>query len=145
MHDYFSPALDADQLRQISNLGLAHLGDGVYELLVRTFLCLHGGVTNRQLHRATVARVSAPAQAKAMERLLPLLTEEEEAVFRRGRNTRVGGIPQHATPGEYHAATGLECLFGYLYLKGDKERINELFDRVIAEEEKGDETKWERK
>ena len=131
--DYFAPALSGDDLRKISNLGLAHLGDGVYELLVRTWLCTGGGCTNRELHRATVRYVSAPAQAKAMEKLLPLLTEEERDVYRRGRNSRVGGIPQHASPGEYHAATGLECLFGYLYLKGDKARINVLFDAVIQE------------
>ena len=132
--EYFSPALTPDELHSISNLGLAHLGDGVYELLVRTYLCTKGGCTNRELHRATVRYVSAPAQAKVVEKLMPFLTEEEKAVYRRGRNTRVGGIPQNATPGEYHAATGLECLMGYLYLKGDKTRINELFDRVTADE-----------
>lgn len=134
MNDFFSPSLAPDELRAISNLGLAHLGDGVYELLVRTWLCTHGGCTNRDLHRATVRHVSAPAQARAAERLLPLLTDEERDVYRRGRNTRVGGIPQNATPGEYHAATGLECLFGYLYLKGEKERINQLFDQIICDE-----------
>ena len=134
LNDHFSPALLPDELRGISNLGLAHLGDGVYELLVRTWLCVQGGCTNRDLHRATVRFVSAPAQAEAAEQLLPLLTEEERDVYRRGRNTRGGGIPQNATPGEYHAATGLECLFGYLYLKGEKARINELFDKIISNE-----------
>lgn len=136
MTDHFSPQVSADQLNSISNLGLAHLGDCVYELLVRTWLCLHGGATNRDLHRATVKLVAAPAQAKAVELLLPMLNEEERDVFRRGRNARVGAIPQHATPGEYHAATGLECLFGYLYLKGDKTRINELFDRIMTADRK---------
>ena len=130
--DYFSPSTTEDQRRAMSNLGLAHLGDCVYELLVRTWLCLHGGATNRQLHRATVEYVSASAQARAAEKLLPLRTEEEQDVFRRGRNARVGAIPRHATPGDYHAATGLECLFGYLYLKGEKDRINFLFDRILA-------------
>ena len=79
------------------------------------------------LHRATVALVKAPAQAQAMEKLLPVLTEKELAVYKRGRNTKTHAAPNQATVSEYHAATGLETLFGYLYLQGDYPRVEELF------------------
>ena len=72
----------------------------------------------------------ASAQAEAVEKLLPLLTEEERAVYLRGRNTRVHSVPKNAELGQYHAATGLECLFGWLYLSGRHQRINELFSHI---------------
>lgn len=121
------------QVNRISMLGLAHIGDGVYELLTRTYLC-HKGVTAVQdMHRKTVAMVNAPAQAAAAEKLLPLLTEEELVVFKRGRNTRVNSVPQHAELAQYHAATGLEALFGWLYLQGETERINRLYAAITEE------------
>ena len=135
--DYFHMEMTSGDIGVISNLGLAHLGDAVYELLVRAWLCGSGKATAKGLHRAAVGYVSAPAQARAIERLLPHLTEGEEAVYRRGRNTRVNTIPQRANPEEYHAATGLETLFGHLYLRGETERINALF-RLIVEEDKPD-------
>ena len=125
--DYFAPQMSAQDLNKISMLGLAHIGDGVYELLIRTMLCAEGHAAVGELHRLTVAHVKAPAQAKAMEKLLPLLTEEELALYRRGRNAHVHGVPQGASVGEYHAATGLEALFGWLYLQGRHERLNTLF------------------
>lgn len=131
--DYFSVRLDENEIKKISNLGLAHIGDGVFELLVRTWLCVHGGVRADEMHRATVARVSAPAQAAAAERILPLLTERELAVFHRGRNTKVNSVPKRASHREYHEATALEALFGYLYLTGEHDRINELFARMMEE------------
>ena len=125
--DYLSPRMTEAEVNQISMLGLAHIGDGVYELMTRTKLCLEGHSAAGELHRLTVARVKAPAQAKAVEKLLPLLTEEELALYKRGRNAHVHGVPQGAKVGEYHAATGLEALFGWLYLLGRHERIQELF------------------
>ena len=125
--DYFNLSLPEGELQQISMLGLAHIGDAVYELLVRSCILCEGKTTNTRLHSATVGYVSAGAQAAALERLLPELTEEERSVCRRGRNTRVNSIPKHADIAAYHAATALECLFGWLYLKGQKERINRLF------------------
>ena len=86
MTDYFTIQLPADEIRGISSIGLAHLGDGVYELLVRTWLCAHGKATGKGLHRATIELVCAPKQAELSEKILPLLTEEEHAVFKRGRN-----------------------------------------------------------
>ena len=122
-----SPRMSAQEVNRISMLGLAHVGDGVYELLTRTSLCLQGHTDVQELHRLTVARVRAEAQAQAAQRLLPLLSEEELALFRRGRNTHVNSVPHNATLPEYHAATGLEALFGWLYLQGRTERIEALF------------------
>ena len=130
MTDYFDIHMTAEELGAVSNLGLAHIGDCVYELLVRSYIVAHGGVTNQNMHKRTVDMVKAPAQAAAMEKLLPLLTEEERAVFLRGRNTRVHSVPKNAELGQYHAATGLECLFGWLYLRGEHGRINELFSLI---------------
>ena len=126
-------ALTAKEADGLSMLALAHVGDAVYELLVRSMLTLRGPAQVQDLHRSTVAYVRAGAQAKAAEKILPLLSEEEAAVWRRGRNCRVHGIPPHANPGEYHAATGLEALFGWLYLQGKEERVRALF-RSITEE-----------
>lgn len=131
--DYFHLGQTADEIRAVSNLGLAHVGDGVYELMVRSWLCIHGKATNRGLHKATIKYVSAPAQAKAAERILPLLTEEEADVFRRGRNTSPHTVPKAASREQYQAATALEALFGYLWLKGEVERLNVLFETMMEE------------
>ncbi|NCB63899.1 MAG: ribonuclease III [Clostridia bacterium] len=133
MTDYFRLTAAPDDIRAISNLGLAHLGDSVFELMVRSYLCLHGKASAKGLHRATVRFVAAPAQAAASEKILPLLTEEESDVFRRGRNTSPHSIPKAASRDEYQAATALECLFGHLYLQGKTERLNELFAIMMGE------------
>ena len=135
MNDYFDIHLPEDQIRAISSIGLAHLGDGVYELLVRTWLCAHGRATGRGLHRAAVELVKAPAQAERAERILPLLTEEELAVYKRGRNAHVHTVPHSASRSDYLKATALECLLGYLYLHGRRERINALFAAMMEEDE----------
>lgn len=133
MTDYFAVRLPEDDIRAISSIGLAHIGDGVYELLVRTYLCAHGKATGKGLHRATVQLVCAPEQARRAQRILPLLTEEEQEVYRRGRNAHVHSIPQHASRMEYQQATALEALLGWLYLRGHRERINELFETMMEE------------
>ena len=122
---------DAD-VGAYSTLALAHIGDGVYELMMRTALAQSGVTGAAHLHRETVHRVNAPAQAAAVAHILDWLTEQELAVFKRGRNAKVNGIPQKAEVAEYHAATGLEALFGWLWLKGETARLIELF-RLIAE------------
>ena len=119
------------QIDAISNLGLAHIGDGVYELLCRSYLCAKGGKTVSRLHQETVQLVKAPAQAKFADALLPYLTEEELAYYRRGKNAHVHAVPKGATPAEYAKATGLETLFGALYLAGQTGRLNELFHLII--------------
>ena len=133
MTQYFSIQLPDDEIRAISSIGLAHLGDAVYELLVRTYLCAHGKATGKGLHRATVELVRAPAQAEAAEKILPLLTEEEQAVFRRGRNANVQSIPKNASRAQYQQATALEALMGWLYLRGEKSRVEELFAVMMGE------------
>lgn len=134
MRDYFSIAMEKRDINAISALGLAHLGDAVFEIMVRSRLCLDGKTQVKNLHRATVGYVCAPAQAKRMERILPLLDADELAVYRRGRNAHVHGVPKNATHEEYSKATGLECLFGWLYLAGRTERLNELFERSMEED-----------
>ena len=133
MENYFEPNLTDDQLRSISSIGLAHMGDAVFEVLVRTWLCAHGKATGRGLHQATISLVRAESQAEKAERILPLLTEEEAAVFRRGRNAHVKSVPGQATRAQYGEATALEALLGWLYLKGRRDRINALFCAMMEE------------
>ncbi len=133
MTDYFHLHADPDEIRAVSSLGLAHLGDGVFELMVRSWLVLHGKATSRGLHKATVHFVAAPAQAAMARKLEGVLTEEEQDVFRRGRNTSPHTIPKAASREEYQTATALEALFGYLYLQGRTDRLNELFTLMMEE------------
>ena len=135
MTDYFHLNMEPDAIRAVSSLGLAHVGDGVFELMVRSWLCLHGKATSKGLHRATVRYVAAPAQARAVARILPLLDEGEGDVFRRGRNVSPHAVPQNATRADYQAATGLEALFGWLWLQGRRSRLNELFAVMMEGEE----------
>lgn len=125
----FTPA----QVNAISNLGLAHVGDGVYELMVRTWLCRQGSQTVLNLHRKSVELVKAPTQAKFADKIKPLLTEEELAFFRRGKNSHTHAAPKSATPQEYAKATGLETLFGALYLLGRTDRLQQLFTIMMED------------
>ena len=127
MTDYLHIQLPPDQIRGISSIGLAHMG-------VRTWLCAHGKATGKGLHRATVALVCAPKQAELAQRILPLLTEEEQAVFRRGRNANVHSIPTHASRAQYQQATALEALLGWLHLSGRHDRVEQLFAVMMEEE-----------
>lgn len=133
--DYFCPHMSAVEVNAISMLGLAHIGDGVYELLTRTMLCKQGHSAAAKLHRLTVSYVNAPAQAAAVKKIMPLLTAQELAVYKRGRNAKVNSVPQKATEGEYHAATGLEALFGWLYLQGETQRIDSLFAAIMEDDD----------
>ena len=126
MENHFEICMTEDQLRGTSSIGLAHMGDAVFELLVRGWLCQHGKATGKGLHQATIQLVRAEHQAACAEKILPMLTEEELAVFRRGRNAQVHSIPSHASRAQYSTATALEALFGWLYLQGRTERINQL-------------------
>jgi len=125
--------MDIDRARMLNSLQLAHVGDTVWDLLVRTRLICQGRNV-RNMHKDAIARVNAGAQAKALERLLPVLTEAEQDVARRGKNAH----PHHAAPRnqdaiDYQLATGLEALVGYLYLTGQEERLMELF-RISQED-----------
>ena len=129
----FFPEMSVQEVNQIGMLSLAHVGDAVYELLVRSRLCADNHTAVTQLHRLTVSQVNAAAQAQAAEKILPLLTDEERSVYKRGRNTKVNSVPHHAEIAQYHAATGLEALFGWLYLLGRRERLEELFAHITEE------------
>lgn len=121
------------QVDGITNLGLAHMGDGVFEVLVRAYLCAGGDKTVGKLHKDAIRLVQAKAQAAFAEKLLPHLTQEELAYYRRGKNTHTHAAPKAASPKEYAMATGVETLFGALYLYGRTERLNELFQKVMEE------------
>ena len=117
----------AINFEEISTDALAYLGDSVIELLVREHLVNINITTSGALNSKSLEFVKAGAQAQAMHNILPLLSAEEEAIFKRGRNKAGGNVPKSATVSEYRAAPGMEVLFGYLHLKGNRERISELF------------------
>ena len=125
--------LSRQQVNAITNLGLAHMGDCVFEILCRAYLCARGGKTVDRLHRDTINLVKATSQAKFMDKLLPHLNEEELSWYRRGKNSHVHAVPKSCTPAEYAKATGLEALFGALYLTGQTDRLNELFKKGMEE------------
>ena len=124
-------AMDDRTLNSMPTLNLAFIGDGVYDLLVREYLVTHSASHVGELNKLKVEMVNCKSQAGYMQILLDELTEEELAVYKRGRNTKVNSASRHSTLSDYHAATGMEALFGWLYLKGSQERINELFMRII--------------
>ena len=129
------PPMTAEEARLLSPLQLAYVGDSVHALLARTGL-MEKGLRVRDMHAAANRAVSAVSQARELQRIAPLLTEEEESVVRRGRNAHPHhGAPRSATVGEYAGATGLEALLGYLYLTGRAERIAELAVYLGSEEE----------
>ena len=133
MENFFEMNMTKAQIDAISNLGLAHMGDCVYEMLVRAYLCAEGNKTVAQLHKQTISMVKATYQAAFVDKMLPLLTEEEMTYYRRGKNSHVHAVPKSATPAQYAKATGLEAMFGYLFLSGNKERANEIFNLVMKE------------
>ena len=125
-------------LNEIPTLNLAFVGDGVYDLLVREYLARRSNLHVGELNREKVKLVNCKSQAAFIRELLPLLSEKELGIFKRGRNTQTNSVSRHSTLADYHAATGLETLFGFLYLKGDIDRINELFELImnLSEEKK---------
>ena len=133
MENLFEICMTPAQVNEITNLGLAHVGDGAYELLCRSYLVSKGGKTVLKLHKDTVELVKAPTQAKFADKIKPILTEEEMDYFRRGKNAHTHAAPKSATPQEYAKATGFETLFGALYLLGRRERLMELFAICMEE------------
>ena len=115
-------------LNTYSTAALAYLGDSVMEICVRERLVKQGLASSATLNKRALDFVRASAQAEAMKNILPLLTDEENAVFHRGRNVGHTNTPKSSTVAEYRMATGMEALFGYLHLAGRQERISELFD-----------------
>ncbi|MBO4562441.1 MAG: Mini-ribonuclease 3 [Clostridia bacterium] len=117
---------------QLGPLVLAYIGDTVFDLYIRTELIASTDLTAHGLHMAAAKRVCASAQAEAYRRIESALTEEELAVYRRGRNGHMGTIPRNASIGDYRSATGLEAVIGWLYLKGCDERMNELMRMILS-------------
>lgn len=113
-------------IRTYSPLSLAYAGDAVFDLIVRSILIGNGNISNNDLHKAATKYVSARAQAIIIETILPKLTEEEAAVYRRGKNSKPSSRAKNATLNEYQKATGFEALLGYLYLEGEQERVFEI-------------------
>jgi len=134
MTDYLHTRLTREESLETGALALAHVGDAVFELMVRAHLCKEGGKSAKTLHKKTVAMVSANAQARAMSGVYDILSEDEREIYHRGRNTKVHSVPKGAELSNYHAATGLEVLFGSLYLSGEYDRLNELFEKIIENE-----------
>ncbi len=126
--EQFFTTLDRKQADTYSPLALAFVGDAVYEEFIRTKVLLLANTSANKLHKKAVAFVKASAQSKAMLALLPHLSPEEEAVFKRGRNAHSGSVPKNADVTEYRAATGFETLMGYLFLIGEKDRLYELME-----------------
>ena len=122
-------------LKEISTEALAYLGDSVIELKVRELLVEQGISGSGDLNRASLSFVKASAQAAAMHKIIPLLSEDESLVYKRGRNMSGGNVPKSATMSEYRSATGMEVLFGYLHLQGKHERISELFSAAYAKDQ----------
>ena len=120
-------------IRAYSPLTLAYIGDCVYDLVIRTVVVERGNEPANKLHKKTVAYVKAQTQASMIEALLPYLTEEEEAVYKRGRNAKSYTSAKNASIGDYRKATGMEALVGYLYLTGQEARIMELIKTGLKE------------
>ena len=119
-------------IRTYSPLTLAYIGDGIYDLVIRSIVVGHGNTKASQLHQHTSHLVKAHTQSEMMEYLLPVLTEEEEDYYRRGRNAKSPTMAKNATMGDYRRATGFEALMGYLYLTGQFQRLLELVNTGLA-------------
>ena len=126
MHKPFFESLDPQTAGTYSPLALAFVGDAVYEQFIRTKILLMANTSANKLHHRAVHFVKASAQSSAMKALMPLLTEEEEEIFKRGRNAHSASVPKNADVTEYRAATGFEALIGYLYLTARQERLQEV-------------------
>ncbi len=122
-------------VNMLSPLNLAFIGDTVFDLFVRERLVCEANRPVNKLHNKAASMVKASAQAKAVERIRDRLTEQEQNVIRRGRNAHVNHKAKNMSEADYHLATGLEALFGYLYLKGETERLGEIFEMITQEEE----------
>ena len=124
-------------LRTYSPLTLAYIGDAIYDLIIRTLIVKQGNSRPEKMHKRASALVKASAQAEMIERLLPMLTEEEHAIYKRGRNAKSYTMAKNATMLDYRKATGFEALMGYLYLKEDMSRLIDLVKTGLDKGEQG--------
>ena len=126
--------LDEQELREYSSIVLAYVGDAVFELMVRTHLVKAGNRKVKNLHRDAVAIVKAESQARVIRQMFDSLSEAEQEIVMRGRNAK-STAPRHVDVQEYRMSTGFEALLGYLYLKGDEERLHTLVNMALATED----------
>ena len=128
MMEYLRDAFGMEDvdLRTYSPLTLAYIGDAIYDLIIRTLIVKQGNIRPEKMTKRASALVKASAQAEMIERLLPMLTEEEHAIYKRGRNAKYYTMAKNATMLDYRKATGFEALMGYLYLKEDMSRLIDL-------------------
>lgn len=124
------------EAKQYSPLALAFLGDSVYEIMMREHILLNANMPASELHSLKIKRVCASYQAAAIELIMPILTEKETAIYKRGRNATGNSVPKNGNAADYHKATGFEALFGYLHLIGETDRLQELFDTICQADEK---------
>ncbi len=117
--------------KNINPLLLAYIGDSVFDLMVKQKMLISGEVNLKSIHKKTVAVVCCTSQSAYMERLMPILTEEEMEFYKRGRNANISHVPKQASPIEYKRATGFEALIGYLYLSKKTERLSEIFNIIL--------------
>lgn len=122
---------DIQAVKNLSALGLAYIGDSVYELLVREKIISLGNIQVNKLHKKTVSIVCSTGQSQAMEIIMDVLSETEISMYKRGRNANGNSVPKNSHPQDYRRATGLESLFGYLYLTGQQDRVHELFNMIM--------------
>jgi len=125
-------------IRTYSPLSLAYIGDAVYDLVIRSYVVSKGNSQNGKMHKRTVKYVSAVSQAKIVDRIMDILSDEEKSVYRRGKNAQPHSMAKNASQKEYLKATGFEALIGYLFLKEDEDRVFELIKtgiKIIEEEE----------
>lgn len=125
--------VDSVNAHLYSPLVLAYVGDAVYEIYIRTLLVSEGNLPVYKLHKKSISYVKAKSQSDIIHGIINSLTPEEQEIVRRGRNAKSGTIPKNADVGEYKYATGFESLIGYLYLKGDFNRLVEVLKMSIAE------------
>lgn len=134
MNNFFDlMSLDKLDLKKENPQVLAFIGDGVYTLFIRNKICLEHKVKSGELHKLTTEYVKASKQSVAIERLLPFLTEDELAVFKRARNYKTPSVAKNSSVQEYKRATGFEAVIGYLYLSGDRERLIEMLNKCIGD------------
>lgn len=138
MKNYLSPKLSPQEILNMSNLALAHIGDSVFELMSRSYLATQGVATSKNLHKATIQMVNANSQADFARHIHNMLLEDEKTIFKRGRNASPKSVPKNSSREDYALATALEALFGYLYLNQKYERINQIFDEIIEYKTKGE-------
>ncbi|MBQ3181638.1 MAG: Mini-ribonuclease 3 [Clostridia bacterium] len=119
------------EINTLSPLTLAFLGDSVYEMFVRTKILASGNRPASELHKIAVGYVKAKAQADAAHKILDMLTDDELAIYKRGRNTNIHTVPKNADMADYRHATALETLIGYLYLKGEEERLIKILNAAF--------------